>query len=608
MGMTSAEIDDTSVTAAANVCEEQVQILPVSPVIYENRYDADGVLVTSAAPDENIGKLLSAMGGLIAYSGGKIVMYAAAYRTPTVTLTEKHLAGPISVTTKISARDRVNAVKGVYVSEDNNWTVSDFPAIVSATYLAADNNVRYWRDVVLPFTVSASCAQRLAVIELRRAREEIMFTARFRLESMQVRAGDTVMITNAKFGWTAKAFEVVEWHFVSDGTPPQLAIEMTLHETDSTIYSWTVADEIAVAGAPNTTLPNPYTLSAPTNLTLTADSTTQFLQPDGTIIPRIKVAWTAPAEQFIQSGGAVVLEYRLKPSTTYLTWSRVEGDQTSDYISSDIKSGAGYDVRIFGESYFGTSTTYLSASITVPVGSTAPASVTGGTISGDGVKPKYFPGTTSFIFGTRVGWIPNTESDLSYYEVKATFTNSDAATDYSWSPYDGINSYVTTKDTECWLYNALLQAGYVRIRAVNRSGVASSWASLGNANSSASIGAGTIAAQSKADVSISGVKTGDTAASSVRQVLARYQLTSTVTLAGGSAFEDFNISLSNRGFGTKPDVGVIVIEGSIYYTASYVENSGSSTSTNAVIRVFRYDGTNTAAASHIIMCEFIEYN
>ncbi|NCV21943.1 MAG: hypothetical protein EBV45_08350 [Chloroflexi bacterium] len=164
MGMTSAEIDDTSVTAAANVCDEQVQILPASPVIYENRYDADGVLVTSAAPDENIGKLLSAMGGLIAYSGGKIVMYAAAYRTPTVTLTEKHLAGPISVTTRISARDRVNAVKGVYVSEDNNWTVSDFPAIVSATYLAADNNVRYWRDVVLPFTVSASCAQRKASI------------------------------------------------------------------------------------------------------------------------------------------------------------------------------------------------------------------------------------------------------------------------------------------------------------------------------------------------------------------------------------------------------------------------------------------------------------
>jgi hypothetical protein len=76
MGMTSAEVDDTAFGVAATICEEQVQILPVSPVVNENRYEANGVIVTSASPDENIGKLLSAMGGLIAYTGGRIVPYA----------------------------------------------------------------------------------------------------------------------------------------------------------------------------------------------------------------------------------------------------------------------------------------------------------------------------------------------------------------------------------------------------------------------------------------------------------------------------------------------------------------------------------------------------
>ena len=113
MGMSSAEVDDTAFGVAATICEEQVQILPTSPVVNENRYEANGVIVTSASPDENIGKLLSAMGGLIAYTGGRIVPYASAYRIPTVTLDEKHFVGSINVQTKTSARDRVNSVKGV---------------------------------------------------------------------------------------------------------------------------------------------------------------------------------------------------------------------------------------------------------------------------------------------------------------------------------------------------------------------------------------------------------------------------------------------------------------------------------------------------------------
>lgn len=305
LAMDGSEIDEESFKAAANICDEPVQVLPVSPVTYENRYECNGVLSTSESPDSNIGKMLSSMGGLIAYSGGKIVLYAAGYRIPTVTLTEKHFAGGMSVQTRTSARDRVNAVKGVYVCEANQWQVSDFPSIAPSAYYTADNSVRYWRDVVLPFTTSSSCAQRLAVIELRRAREEITFTARFRLEAMQVRAGDTVMITNAKLGWSAKVFEVMEWHFTTEGNPPNIGVEMTMRETDSTVYDWTVANEVAVPDSPNTTLPNPYDLSAPTNLTLTANGTTQLIQADGTAMPRILVSWSAPAETFIQSGGIV---------------------------------------------------------------------------------------------------------------------------------------------------------------------------------------------------------------------------------------------------------------------------------------------------------------
>ena len=816
MAMDSAEVDDTAVSAAANICDEDVEIKPVtSPATYENRYEANGVLYTSASPDENIGKLITAMGGLIAYSGGKVVVYAAGYRIPTVTLTEKHFAGQMTVQTKTSARDRVNGVKGVYVSPENDWQPSDFPQITSTTYVTKDAGIRYWRDVALPFTTSPSCAQRLAVIELRRAREEITMTARFRLEAMQVRAGDTVMITNSKMGWTQKVFEVMEWNFASDGSPPQLAIEMTLRETASTVYDWTVADEIYVADAPNTTLPNPFTLSAPTNLTLTADGTTQQIQADGTALPRILVSWSAPANEFIQAGGNVGIEYKESTSTTYLTWNTVPGDQTRDYISSDVKIGLTYNVRIFGESFFKVSTSYVTATVnvqkdtvapsiptnlvaTIGTGSavgldwddstapdfseygiyrnttgvtpanantnkiaevdasrfvdvdvavgttyyywvnaydalenvsgfatrvqatpvaitagavsnvapstpnaptyasettylasdgtavaritvTAPAMPTGGavlqilyrrsgssewvianvlssgsiaasiddlfpgvayefaaralsfsnaasaisttlsrtapnysgtvtapsgaTLSTTGVKPRYIPGTLALNFGTRVSWNANTQSDFAYYEVKATTDDNDSSTNYSWAS-DGPDTPYRTRDTYAFLYNATLQAGWVRVRAVNRTGTASSWTSVGNANGTAVYGTGTISRYDSNDVTTTGIKTGS--GSSTRQVNVVYETNEVVTLTGGGTSENVNISLTNRGFSAKPDDGIVVVE-DVLYAGFYDSQAAGSTSTNAVVKIFRNDGGTLGAGNLRLSGRFTDY-
>jgi hypothetical protein len=819
MGMDATEIDVTAINAAANICDEDVEVKPITvPATYENRYECNGVIATSASPDENIGKLLSAMGGLIAYSGGKIVAYAGGYRIPTVTLTEKHFVGPLNIQTRTSARDRVNSVKGVYVSEGNGWQVSDFPTISSTTYVDNDNGIRYYRDVVLPFTTSSSCAQRLAVIELRRAREEITFTARFRLEAMQVRAGDTVMITNAKLGWSSKVFEVMEWHFATDGNPPQLYIDMTLRETASSVYSWTVSDEVYVADSPNTTLPDPFTLGAPSSLALTADGTTQFIQADGTAVPRIKVKWTPPAEEFIQSGGAVVIEYKPSTSTTYLTWSRVEGAQTEDYISSDVKIGTNYDVRIFGESYFKISTSYVTSSVTVapdttppatptgltaiagtgqiisldwddntepdfgeygvwrntsndsggatkiaetrasrfvdvnltlgttyyywisaydrsenqsakstgasatavavtagqtdstppadpsaptvnttgtylsgdgttlarivvnvpafttrcvimnvlyrksgtagwivadqrstggstssiddltpnvtyeiavqafsafgiasnivsggtqtaPNNSTAPATPSGSTLSKVGVTPKLIESTREYYFGTRASWTPNTETDFDHYEIKATATDSSSATDYTWfGEAGGSNSLVSTKANTMCLYAATPSTGYTFLRAVNRSGVASSWVYVGLAANNAFIGAGSVSAQDKSDVSVSGIKTGASAASSVRQVAAVFQESAVVALSGGSPTETFSVDISNRGFSTKPDVGVGGCASDANLIAAYDFDHASNSSSTAYVRAATLDGSNIGAGNYRFNLDFTEYN
>lgn len=421
LGMEAAEIDSTAFTAAANVCDELVEVKPVTfPATNEFRYETNGVLFTSSSPDENIGKLLTAMGGLIAYSGGSIIPYAAGYRIPTITLDESDFVGPVNIQTKVSARDRVNSVKGVFVSSKSAWQPTDFPSQSSSTYVTQDNSVRFWRDVALPMTTSSSAAQRIARIELFRSRQEITLNARFRLDAMQIRAGDTVMITNEKFGWSSKVFEVIGWSFVASGEPPQLYIEMTLKETASSVYDWSTSDEIVVDTTPTTTLPNPFSVAAPTSLSLTADGTTQLVQADGTALPRIQVSWSAPANEFVQSGGTVVIEYKQSTATTYLTWSKVAGDQTLDFISSDVKIGLTYDVRIFGESYFQVSTSYLSASVNVARDTTAPSIPTSLTAS---------VGTGKAV---SLDWADNTEADFSEYGIyrKTTaVTPADANTD-----------------------------------------------------------------------------------------------------------------------------------------------------------------------------------
>jgi len=407
MGMDASEIDDTSVIAAANICDGQVEIKPVtSPATYENRYECNGQAVTSSTPDSIIGQILSAMGGTIAYSGGQVVVYAAAYRSPTVTLDETNMAGGFTVSTRLSARDRVNAVKGTFISSENQWAAADFPQITSATYLADDDGIYHWRDVILPFTTSSSAAQRIARINLRQAREEIIFTAKFNLTAMQLRAGDTVMLTNANLGFSSKVFEVIAWSLSSQGTPPTPVIELQLRETASTVYDWDVADEVAVESAPNTTLPNPFSIDPPTNLTLTADGTTQFIQADGTVVPRIKVAWSAPTEQFVTSGGKTVIEYKEGTATTYLTWATVDGDQTLDFISSDVRIGTSYNVRLYAQSFFNTSSTYTAVSTTTPIKDTVAPSI---------------PTGLSAVVGTgravSLDWNDNTEPDFSEYGI-----------------------------------------------------------------------------------------------------------------------------------------------------------------------------------------------
>lgn len=418
LGVQSTEIDTATIQAAANVCDEAVSLAAGGT---ESRYTLNGTVDTAQSPQNVIEALLSSMSGRAIYAGGKWFIKAGAYSTPTVTLTESDLRGPIGVQTKLSRRELCNGVKGVFVSPDSLWQPTDFPpqigtvaasaltvglkytiAVVGTSdftlagaasnavgvtftatgtttgtgtadlYQGQDNGERLWKDVQLPYTTSNATAQRLARIDLERSRRQITVSLPCKLTALTVQAGDNIMLTNARLGWSAKVFEVTSFSFASysdaDGNPA-LGVDLVLRETDSNVWAWG-GNDITLPSAATTTLPSPYTVAAPTGLSLAVSS---FRQTDGNLVPQLQVSWTAPAEQTVQSGGLIRIQYKTHAAGNWTEWGTVKGDQVFDYITAALIIGTAYDVQIRSENVLGVPSAWVqSLNFTVTADTTPP--------------------------------------------------------------------------------------------------------------------------------------------------------------------------------------------------------------------------------------------
>lgn len=400
-----AEIDLTAAGEAANICDETVGV--------EARYTANGVILTSAASGDGVEMLKSAMAGDFAYIGGKWVIRAGAYRMPYIEIKDADLRGPLmGVQIKPSRRELINGVKGLYISPDNAWQPSDFPAVTNSTYLTQDGGERLWRDIELPFTTSGATAQRLAKIIMERSRQAITLTAPCKLSALRNQVSDIVMLTHARFGWSYKPFEVIGFAFASENDEngnPYLGVNLTLRETSSGVYDWNNGEETTVDLAPNTDLPDALSVEQPTGLTL---ANSLLLQSDGTRIPRIAVSWIAPADQHVLSGGLIRVEYKLTSASDWSPAETMRGELTACFITA-VAIGSGYDVRVRAENNIGVASQWTTAlSITVAGDTSAPGA----------------PQDLSAVAGTgravALAWTAPADADLSEFAVYRSTTGS----------------------------------------------------------------------------------------------------------------------------------------------------------------------------------------
>lgn len=290
LGATSAEINEPSFVTAANICDETVSLDAGGS---ETRYTLDGLIDTGDTPRGAIEKLLTAMNGSLYYSNGQWSIRAGAYNTPTVTLDEDDLAGPMTIDTAVSARDSFNSVKGQFISPETEYQASDYPELTSSTFISEDNGEKRYLNLDLPYTTSSSMAQRIAKQVLYKNRQEIVVTAKFKMSAFQFEVGDTLLFTNSRMGWSEKPFEVVSWQL--NFSDQEVSVEVTLSETNSAVYAWD-AEEVSFI-QDNTNLPSVFSPPAPTNLTLTA---TAIVNDDGATIPAIRADWDVVNAGFVQ--------------------------------------------------------------------------------------------------------------------------------------------------------------------------------------------------------------------------------------------------------------------------------------------------------------------
>ncbi|MFL3658734.1 MAG: ubiquitin-activating E1 FCCH domain-containing protein [Opitutales bacterium] len=278
---TGSSITDTEITW------EYVQTATTT----EPRYEINGTIQANEDPQAVLKKLKGAMAGFVEYIGGNWIIHAGSYRTATTTLTEADFASGIAGSTKDDRRSSANRVKGIFADANDKYATVDFPAVTNSTYLTEDKGVEAWRDVEYAYTTSSSTAQRLAKINLERGRQQIKHTASFSLKAMRIQAGDNFKLTFAKYSYSAKEFVCLS-HKLFMGDGGSLAVEMTFRETASTIFAWSNGEETVLDPAPNTNLPNPFSVATPTIGTIES-GTDQLVSQGGIVRSRIMVPWTA---------------------------------------------------------------------------------------------------------------------------------------------------------------------------------------------------------------------------------------------------------------------------------------------------------------------------
>lgn len=286
----ASNINSAALASAQSVCDEDVTLNAGGT---QKRFTCDGVIDTGTSRQGNIEGLLTSMAGRLIHSGGEYFISASEYVAPTVTIDESVMVGAIQIKTKQSRRSLYNGVKGVFNSEDDKYQTADYPPVISSSYSVEDGDPIYL-DMPLAFTTNHVRAQRIAKRVLLQSRQQAQIIVPCNLAALKFKAGDTIMVTNQKIGWSSKIFEVTGYNLDISPTGG-LVVNVDAIETSSTIYDWNASEESVYLGGGEVDIYDGKAVP-PTSVQASAET---YINGDGMPMPQIGVSWIASADAFV---------------------------------------------------------------------------------------------------------------------------------------------------------------------------------------------------------------------------------------------------------------------------------------------------------------------
>jgi hypothetical protein len=387
-GIDVADIDLQSFYNASQTAETQVT--PYSGGDDINLFDCNAYIDTSKKLIENVKVLIQGMRGFLPYTQGKYKLIIETTGTASVTLNENNIIGGLKISSE-KKNEKYNRVLVDYVSPDHDYqnNTITYPETDAEhqTLKTADDGFLQEGNITLTTITNPYQALEFGEIILERSRNNLTVQCTANYEALDLAIGDIVALDYDLVGFSSKPFRIVGMSINPDFT---VGLNLIEHQD-----SWYTFDEkTQVATLPDTNLPNPFSVEAPS----VSHSDELISLFDGSVVSKLTVE--------VNSNDRFVNEYevQIKPQgdTNFITIGRSTNKIFEKY---PVIEGLTYDIRARSINSLGISSVYTTSRHEVNSAFLPPDDVTGYTVDVVGDKVHHT-------------WLPVGNLDLRFYEIR----------------------------------------------------------------------------------------------------------------------------------------------------------------------------------------------
>lgn len=390
----------------------------------QNIYECNAVIDTGNKLFENVKTMLQGMRGLMPFSNGVYSLIIDRDVASTFDLTPDNITSDITVQTQGKDK-KYNRVTVKFTNPDANWQSDSviYPEAGSAEetqFLSQDNGEELAKTVTMNTITNKYSAKDIAkIICLASRQNELTVKVTATSEALEIAVADVVRLEHPSMGWiddgvtdARKKFRVVGMQLKEDGE-----VDLTLQEYNNGIYPWVTGDEID--SGVDTILPDPFDVAPPTNLNAVE---TTVIESDGTVLPAMKVTWTAADDAFVD-------EYEVQLDNTTSSTKQNFFTSATELLISPIRVGQSYTVSVRSINSIGSRSAFVVYNFGTASGDTTAPGVPTGTSADGGFKQ------------ITVSWTNPTDSDFKHVKLQVS-TNGSTWTDLGVSDSESFVHYI----------------------------------------------------------------------------------------------------------------------------------------------------------------------